>query len=174
METSRRELGLLLPAFLAAHAAAAEKSGTVLPSKCYPFESLPVKKNAENGNESRQVFTGTTHEGFPIDIHITTLQAGQMPHPEHSHVHEEMIMVQTGTLEVTIVGHVTTIGPGSIAYVLSNERHGWKNVGSTPSTYFVLGPVNTIGQTSDKIQKWRLRRPSTVASSQFCRVSEAT
>ena len=64
MEASRRELGLLLPALFAAQAAAAEKSGTVLPSKCYPFESLPVKRNSQTGNETRQVFTGTTHEGL--------------------------------------------------------------------------------------------------------------
>lgn len=139
METSRRELGRLLPALLVAQAAAeaADKSGTVLPSRCYPFESLPVKKSA-NGNEGRQVFAGTTHEGFPIDMHITTLQPGQMPHPAHAHVHEEMIMVQTGTLEVTILEKTTRIGPGSVAYVMSNEKHSWKNVGDTPSTYFVL------------------------------------
>jgi quercetin dioxygenase-like cupin family protein len=138
METSRRELGLLLPALLAAQAAAAEKSGTVLPSKCYPFEGLPVKKNAQNGNETRQVFTGLTHQDYPIDLHITTLQPGQMPHPAHTHVHEEMIMLQTGTLEVTILDRVTKIGPGSVAYVMSNEKHSWKNVGNTPATYFVL------------------------------------
>jgi quercetin dioxygenase-like cupin family protein len=145
METSRRELSLLLPAFFAAQVAAAEKSGTVLPSKCYPFGSLPVKRNAQNGNETRQVFTGLTHENFPVDLHITTLQPGQMPHPAHNHVHEEMIMIQTGTLEVTISDRATTIGPGSVAYVMSNEKHAWKNVGDTPSTYFVLaiGRQNT-------------------------------
>ena len=47
-------------------------------------------------------------------------------------------MIQTGTLEVIIMDRVTTIGPGSVAYVLSNEKHAWKNVGDTPSTYFVL------------------------------------
>ena len=138
MDTSRRELTLLLPALFAAQAAAAEKSETVLPSKCYPFESLPVKKNAQNGNEPRQVFNGLPHERFPVDLHITTLQAGQMPHPAHTHAHEEMIMIQTGTLEGTIADNVTRIGPGSIAYVMSNEKHAWKNVGDTPSTYFVL------------------------------------
>jgi quercetin dioxygenase-like cupin family protein len=141
MDTSRRELNLWLPALLAAAhttAAAGQKNEAVLPSKCYPFESLPVKKNAQNGNETRQVFTGATHEGYPIDLHITTLQPGQMPHPEHTHVHEEMIMIQTGTLEVTITGQATRIGPGSVAYVKSNEKHGWKNVGNTPATYFVL------------------------------------
>ena len=145
METTRRELSLILPALLAAHASAADKNGMILPSKCYPFESLPIKKDEKNGNETRQVFTGLTHQEYPIDLHITTLQAGQMPHPAHTHIHEEMIMIQTGTLEVTIMDRVTTIGPGSIAYVMSNEKHSWKNVGNTPATYFVLaiGKQNT-------------------------------
>ena len=138
MEPSRRELSLWLPALLGAQAAAEKNGGVVLPSKCYAFESLPVKKNPQNGNESRQVFAGTTHEGFPIDMHITTLQPGQMPHPAHAHVLEEMIMMQTGTLEVPISGQTAKLGPGSVAYVMSNEKHSWKNVGDTASTYFVL------------------------------------
>lgn len=136
---SRRELNVLLPALAAAfQARGADAKDALLPSACFPFEKLPVKKNAENGNEIRQVFTGTTHEGYPIDLHITTLQAGQMPHPAHTHVHEEMIFIETGTLEVTISGKPTRIGPGSVAYVKSMELHGWKNVGDSPSTYFVL------------------------------------
>lgn len=138
-KTSRRELSLLLPALASAFAAqGADKSTALLPSGCFPFDKLPVKKNEMNGNETRQVFTGTSHEGYPLDLHITTLQSGQMPHPAHTHVHEEMIFVQTGTLEVTLSGKPSRIGPGSVAYVKSMELHGWKNVGSTPSTYFVL------------------------------------
>jgi quercetin dioxygenase-like cupin family protein len=54
-------------------------------------------------------------------------------------------MVQEGTLEVTILDKATRIGPGSVAYVHSNEKHGWKNIGSTPAQYFVLaiGKENT-------------------------------
>ena len=132
---------MLLPALLAAAAPAAEKGekkDALLPSSCYPFDSLPVNKNPKNGNEIRQVLTGTTHEGFPIDLHITTLQPGQMPHPAHTHVHEEMIMMETGTLEVVISGKPTRIGPGAVAFVKSQELHGWKNVGDGPATYFVL------------------------------------
>ena len=49
-----------------------------------------------------------------------------------------MIMIREGTLEVTIAGRSTTLGPGSIAYVASNEEHGWRNVGTTRAQYFVL------------------------------------
>ena len=137
MELSRRDLSALLPALLLATEARGAENG-VLPSKCYRFDSLPLKTNPQTHNETRQVFTGKTHDGYPIDLHITQLAPGQMSHPEHKHVHEEMVMLQTGTLEVTIMGKITKIGPGSVAYVNSNEQHGWKNVGTEPAQYFVL------------------------------------
>ena len=137
--TTRRELATLLPAlFTVTPALASPAAETVLPSRCYPLASLPAKKNAATGLETRQVFTGLTHEGCPVDLHITTLQPGQMPHPAHQHAHEEIITLQTGTLEVTISGETSRVEPGSVIYVASNDLHQWKNVGQVPSTYFVL------------------------------------
>ena len=138
MHQTRRDLGILLPALLAA-AARAEPAKPVLPSKAYEFNSLPVKINpTTTHNASRQVFDGLTHQDVSIDLHITELQPGQMPHPAHHHEWEEMIFIQTGQLEVNIKGNITHIGPGSVAYVASNEEHSWKNIGDIPSQYFVL------------------------------------
>jgi quercetin dioxygenase-like cupin family protein len=134
MDCSRRELGLL--PLLAAGFAGSAKAATALPSKTYSFESLPVKVNGPN--RARAVFDGETHSGFPVEFHMTELAPGQAPHPPHHHVHEEMIMIHEGTLEVTISGHSTRVGPGSSAYVASNEEHGWRNVGETRALYFVL------------------------------------
>jgi quercetin dioxygenase-like cupin family protein len=139
MENSRRELATLLPLlFTAGAAAAAEDKEAILPSKCYPYDQLPVKTNPKTHNETRQVFTGLDHDKYPVDLHITKLAPGQMPHPQHQHVHEELVFVREGTLEVYILDATTRIGPGSVAYVKSNERHGWKNVGDTSAEYFVL------------------------------------
>jgi quercetin dioxygenase-like cupin family protein len=135
MTTSRRELSLLLPAALAALAEAKEP---VLTSRCYAYDALPEKANPKNGNETREVFEGATHKGVEIDLHITKLAPGQMPHPEHRHAHEEFVLLHSGTLEVTISGKTTTLGPGSVAVVASGELHGWKNTGQIPCEYFVL------------------------------------
>ena len=110
MEYSRRDLSLLLPALMAMNAQA-EK--TALPSKCFEFADLPVKTDPKTHNEKRQVFDGYTHSGYPIDLHITTLAPGQMPHAAHHHVHEELMFIQTGGLEVNIQGKISHIGPGS-------------------------------------------------------------
>jgi len=61
-----------------------------------------------------------------------------MPHAPHRHVHEEMLLIREGTLEVTVKGRTERLGPGSAVYVASNEEHGWTNVGSSPAKYFVL------------------------------------
>ena len=84
------------------------------------------------------MFDGLTHTGFHIDLHETELAPGMAPHPPHHHEHEEMIMIREGTLAVTIAGKVTTIGPGGVAYVASNQEHGWRNSGTMHAHYFVV------------------------------------
>ena len=135
MKLSRRELTALLPALAAAQTAAPQAKPT-LASKAYRFEDLPVKVNGEN--KSRDVFNGKNHTGFPLDIHITELGPGQAPHAPHHHVHEEVLMLQTGQLDVTILDKVTRVTAGSVVYVNSNEEHGWKNPGPGRAQYFVM------------------------------------
>lgn len=132
MPVSRRDLGLLIP-FLACSKAGAQ---TTLPSKTYNFDDLPVQASGEN--RQRQVLDGETHTGVRLEIHETGLPPGGAPHPPHHHVHEEMILIREGTMEVTISGKSAKLGPGSVAYVASNEEHGWRNAGSTRAEYFVL------------------------------------
>ncbi|MBV9761125.1 MAG: cupin domain-containing protein [Acidobacteriaceae bacterium] len=135
MSHTRRDLGLLLPALFAASRAKAELSE--LPSKCYAFDELPVEKHA-NQMETRNVFRGRTHTGCPLAMHISTLPAGQMPHPPHHHTHEEMMLVKDGVLEFTIAGKTCRVKPGSVVYINSNEEHGMKNIGETSAQYFVI------------------------------------
>jgi quercetin dioxygenase-like cupin family protein len=130
---SRRDLSLLLPALAAAGAAA---QNAVLPSKTFRFEDLPVRTSG--ANKSRALLKGETHSGYALEMHLTELGPGMAPHPPHHHVHEEAIFIHQGTLDVTIVGKTVKLGPGSVAYVASNEEHGWKNVGTLPALYLVL------------------------------------
>ena len=133
MPQTRRELALLWPALLAGQAAA--QSGQ-LPSKTWRFEDLTVRPSGKN--RSRAVLNGKTVKGFPIDMHETELAPGEMPHPAHHHAHVEIVLMREGSLEVTIEGKVSVLGPGSVVYVAPNEEHGWKNVGTTQAHYFVF------------------------------------
>ena len=132
MECSRRGIALLLPAL----AAAQEKRPETLQSKVYEYEDLPVKANGQN--KGRAVLNGVTHEGFPVELHLTELGPGQAPHAPHRHPHEEMVLLRRGSLDVTIEGKTSRLTPGSVACVASGELHGWRNPGTDPAEYFVI------------------------------------
>ena len=129
MRISRRELTALMPAL-----AAAQKQP--LASATFKYEDLPVRANGQN--RSRQILNGGTHTGYPVELHETELAPGMAPHPPHQHAHEEILMLREGTLEVTISGKKTIMGPGSVAWVASNDHHGWRNVGEGRARYFVM------------------------------------
>ncbi len=134
MTCTRRKLGLFLQLLLAAKGHAVEK--TPLRAKAYRFEDLQVR--AKGQNRSRSILDGTTHTGFPIELHESELAPGAMPHPPHHHEHEEVFLIREGALEVTIAGERARLGPGSVGYVASNVEHGIKNVGTSRAQYFVI------------------------------------
>lgn len=134
---TRRNLGLLLPALAAARGAAQQAAlQKALPSRAFKYEDLPVKVNGPN--KSRAVFTGTTHSGFLVDLHITEVAAGQAPHAPHQHVHEELLILQSGILDATINGQTTRVTAGSVLYLASNDMHGLRNPGPGAAQYFVV------------------------------------
>src|SRR4051812_12083148 len=120
---TRRDITMIVPALLAA--GNAEAAAQTLPSGVYVYEDLPVKPNPQNGNKGRAILDGLTHTGYAVEVHETELAPGMMPHAAHHHEHEEMVLLREGVLEVTIKGKTTRLTPGSVAYVASNEEHGW-------------------------------------------------
>ena len=140
MEISRRGLCQMLP-LLFGPLAWADHDQPV-PSFAKPFDQLPV--HANGANISRPILNGMTHSGTHLEVHETTLAPGAMPHPPHHHVHEELFLLSKGTVEITIAGKSTALGPGSAAFVHSGEEHGIRNTGQEPAQYFVVA----IGQES--------------------------
>jgi len=133
VDLSRRGLCFLLPALVVSPGRAEDAK---LPSRVYPFKELPVRRTGEN--IFRAIFQGANHSGFPIELHETDLAPGSRPHAPHHHEHEEVFMVREGTLEVTIAGETSTIGPGSAVYVASMQEHGVRNPGPGHAQYFVF------------------------------------
>jgi mannose-6-phosphate isomerase-like protein (cupin superfamily) len=111
-----------------------------LPSKAYRFEDLPVRVLGDN--RVRDVFEGLTDQGWQVRLHQTELAPGSMPHPAHHHARIEVFLVRAGTVEVTIAGRPTQLGPGSVAYIAANDEHSIRNVGTARAQYFVF----TLGQ----------------------------
>ncbi len=134
MRCTRKEFFMSLPALAGATSQISEKPS--LPSRAFRFEDLPVRSRGQN--TFRSVLDGATHWGLPIEVHETDLAPGEMPHPPHHHRHEEMFLIREGTVEVTLAGDRSRLGPGSAAFVASNEEHGIRNVGTGHAQYFVL------------------------------------
>src|SRR5271167_3538437 len=134
MNRSRRSLLQAIPMLAAASAFAAD--GPVLSSFVKPYSELPVKQSGQN--ESRAILDGVLHTGEHLEVHETILAAGSEPHPPHRHEHEELFLLIKGSVAVTIEGKTTVIGPGSAAFIHSNELHGVHNPGPEKAQYFVV------------------------------------
>ena len=73
-----------------------------------------------------------------LEIHATTLNPGQIPHPPHRHPNEELVVLEQGTLETLTNGQWRRVGPGSVIFNASNQLHGLRNVGAKPAIYHVI------------------------------------
>jgi mannose-6-phosphate isomerase-like protein (cupin superfamily) len=147
---SRRDLGLLLPALAAVTASAQNKTQTtqtaaadtsveklpLLGTKAYIFNELPETTNGKN--KQRRLFTGKTHTGFKLESHQSDIAPGEVNHPPHQHLREEMMLIREGTMELTISGKPLRLGPGDVGFIGSNERHNAKNVGNVRAVYFIV------------------------------------
>ena len=147
---SRRDLGLLLPALAAATASAQSTTQTngaatadnaveklpVLRTKAYIFNELPETTNGKN--KQRRLFTGKLHTGFKLESHQSDIAPGEVNHPPHQHLREEMMLVREGTMELTISGKPMRLGPGDVGFIGSNEIHNAKNVGTARAQYFIV------------------------------------
>jgi mannose-6-phosphate isomerase-like protein (cupin superfamily) len=147
---SRRDLGLLLPVLAAASAsaqtntpvtatAATDTSVEKLPrlgTKAYIFNELPETTNGKN--KQRRLFTGKTHTGFKLESHQSDIAPGEVNHPPHQHLREEMMLVREGIMELTISGKPYRLGPADVGFIGSNEIHNAKNVGTVRAQYFIV------------------------------------
>ena len=140
MKYSRRDLSFLLPALATAASAQNTAEGVeklpVLKTKAYIFKDLAVTTNGKN--RSRALFTGKTHTGFKMESHQSDIAPGEVNHPPHQHLREEMMLVREGTMELTISGKPMRLGPGDVGFIGSNEIHNAKNVGAERAQYFIV------------------------------------
>ena len=148
MKCTRRDLGLLLPSLVAAGAAAldaqqaapaADNSVEKLPvmrTQHFKYDELPVTTNGQN--RQKRMFTAKTHTGFKIESHQSDIAPGEVNHPPHQHLREEMMLIREGVMELTIAGKAYRLGPGDVGVIGSNELHNAKNVGTTRAVYFIV------------------------------------
>ncbi|HET6566467.1 MAG TPA: cupin domain-containing protein [Rhodothermales bacterium] len=86
----------------------------------------------------RQFFQAPTATLDELEMHVTTLNPGEAPHPPHKHPDEELLVIKEGTVEALVNGESRRVGTGSVIFQASNQMHAIRNVGDTPATYYVI------------------------------------
>ncbi len=135
---TRRDVvvGLLaMPSVLRAAAIATEEQPILGPTV---FNWNEMKAEKTPVGEVRPLCKSPTATLDQLEMHVTTLNAGQTSHPPHRHVNEELIIIREGECETLSNGKWIKIGPGSVVFNASNSLHGFRNTGTTAAVYHVI------------------------------------
>ncbi|MEI7652348.1 MAG: cupin domain-containing protein [Verrucomicrobiota bacterium] len=117
-------------------AAAVATPKSIMGSAAFDWEKLVVKKTKVG--ESRTICRAPTATLDELEMHVTSLNKGQMPHPAHQHADEELLIVKEGTVEALVAGEWIKLGPGSVIFQAANIEHAIRNVGEGQATYHVI------------------------------------
>jgi len=78
-----------------------------------------------------KVLLTTEATGGALSVLMAWHKPGEGP-PDHVHFNqEEIFFILEGTYELTVDGHTTTAGAGTIVFIPRNVVHRFKNVGDT-------------------------------------------
>jgi XRE family transcriptional regulator, regulator of sulfur utilization len=98
-------------------------------------EMKPVANSVGSHAQLCQQPTATLDQ---LEMHVSTLNPGQMSHPPHRHVNEELIILREGICETLSNGEWVRVEAGSVVFNASNSLHGFRNVGPWPAVYHVI------------------------------------
>src|SRR5262245_1300808 len=104
-----------------------ERTAPLQPTIVKPEQVLPIKAFGLD----IKVLLSTEAAGGAISVLMGWHKPGEGP-PDHVHFkQEEMFFIVDGTYELTVGGHTSTAGPGTIVFIPRNTVHRFKNVGDT-------------------------------------------
>jgi quercetin dioxygenase-like cupin family protein len=109
---------------------------TALRSSVFPADSGRLR--IANGARFRSLVDTMTTNLARLEMHVTTLAPGKSPHAPHRHPHEEIMILQAGTLEVSQNDVTRRATVGAVIFEASNELHGLRNPGPDSATYVVI------------------------------------
>ncbi len=73
-----------------------------------------------------------------LESHITTLNPGQQSAPNIIDPNDEIVIIKSGQVEVTVNGIASRMNAGSLLYWAPNDKRTLRNVGSVPTSYQVF------------------------------------
>ncbi len=97
----------------------------------------PAVKSTEKG-ERRDFFIKPTALFEKFDMHVTTLNKGEVSHPPHTHRQEEIIIVKNGKVTMQVGDKFYPASEGDIIFLSSGIPHALQNAGNESTTYFAF------------------------------------
>jgi (S)-ureidoglycine aminohydrolase len=88
--------------------------------------------------ERREVFDRFTAVFQKMELHVTSLNPGQVSHNPHKHPQEEIILIRKGTALVLLGETTQPAEAGDLIFFASSTMHSLKNTGASPLEYFAL------------------------------------
>ena len=73
-----------------------------------------------------------------LESHITTLNVGQQTATNIIDANDEIVVIKSGQVEVTVNGIASRMNEGSLLYWAPNDKRTLRNVGTTPTSYQVI------------------------------------
>ncbi|HXB94458.1 MAG TPA: cupin domain-containing protein, partial [Puia sp.] len=128
-----------------------------------------VMKKTDKG-ESRQIFSCSTTWLGNINMHATTLNAGEISHPQHVHRNEEIILLRGGHVRMHIANGYIDAAGGDLVFLPSGVPHDLENGPGGPCEYFAL---QWEPQTSSGLQYDNSRPAAAYAAGRLKKVLSA-
>ena len=123
--------------FQSRHATSSTSSSSTAP---IPFilrwADMPVQHTTKG--ETRQILSLHTPWLSKIDLHATTLNAGEVSHPPHTHRAEEIILMRTGHIQEYIDNKHYPASDGDLLFLPSGSSHAVENHSPNRCEYFAL------------------------------------
>jgi (S)-ureidoglycine aminohydrolase len=100
------------------------------------WDTVAVKKTDKG--QHRDIFDRPTSQFARFDVHATTLNAGQVSHPPHTHRSEEMIVMIKGNVQMNIDNKFYKAATGDVIFLNSEIPHALNNTGNSACEYFAF------------------------------------
>lgn len=100
------------------------------------WDTVAVHKTDKG--QHRDIFDRATSQFARFDVHATTLNAGQISHPPHTHKAEEMIVMIKGNVQMNVGNKFYKSSAGDVIFLESEISHALNNTGNGTCEYFAF------------------------------------
>lgn len=143
-----------------------------LPGRAYPLRiPLPAE---EKGWKPYPIFSGSTPNLESLSCHVSVLTQGHCPHPPHKHREEEILLLLTGEVDLTLPGAPARTGagrtrlrPGQFVYYPADFAHTLTTASAEPANYLMFKWHNGVAAATKPLAFDRFDAADTLENSEI-------